>query len=396
MKIGIIGNMNNAYFSLTRYLRDEGYDCELLILSNEPAHFDPACDTFSTDYRLYCRHVNWGDPGDFLRQDFSVVKNDLSPYGLLIGNGPAPAYVAKIGRELDIFIPYGFDLYAYPFYRLVHPRRQLAYLAFARYQRRGIYKSQYMMFDRTNKLFEKAIERINRQGQRIVSPAPMIYYKDYENEVHQANTSEAFQKELRKLRQENELLFTQNTRQVWKRTSDVWSYKGNDLLFRGYAKFVENHPAIKVKLILFEYGVHVAESKKLIADLGIQDKVVWMPKMPRNQFMSVIGVSDLVIGELHHSWLTYGVAMEALCMGKPLLHKRIDKEFSADYPELYPMMHGHSSQSVYTALVDLATNRQQALAMGEKGREWFLSYCVSRPVAYLKKIIDQKNEAVNA
>ena len=48
MKIGIIGNMNNSYFSLARYLRDEGYDCELLIFTDEPEHFDPSCDTTST------------------------------------------------------------------------------------------------------------------------------------------------------------------------------------------------------------------------------------------------------------------------------------------------------------------------------------------------------------
>ena len=68
MKIGIIGNMNNAYFSLARYLRDEGYDCELLILANEPAHFDPLNDTFSDDYTTYCKHVSWGEPADFLKQ----------------------------------------------------------------------------------------------------------------------------------------------------------------------------------------------------------------------------------------------------------------------------------------------------------------------------------------
>ena len=70
MKIGIIGNMNNAYFSLCRYLRDAGYDCHLLIYKNEPDHFDPSCDTDSGDYLNYIKKVDWGEPSKFLSEDF--------------------------------------------------------------------------------------------------------------------------------------------------------------------------------------------------------------------------------------------------------------------------------------------------------------------------------------
>jgi glycosyltransferase involved in cell wall biosynthesis len=396
MKIGIIGNMNNSYFSLARYLRDEGIDCELLILADEPAHFDPACDTFSTDYTNYCRNVSWGEPGGFRKQDFAVVEKDLAPYNFLIGNGPAPAYVAKIGRKLDIFIPYGYDIYSLPFFRIVHPLRLLTYAAVRRYQRQGIKESSYILFDRTNNAFEKLINTLDYSGKRIVSPAPMIYHKDYEGGWQQLTTSDNFKLQLQQLRDEAEILLVQHSRQIWKNSSDFWSYKGNDLLIEGYGRFVKDNPALKIKLVLFEYGNDVGETKKLAAKWGLNDHIIWMPKMARNQLMAVLAASDMVIGELHHSWLTYGVAIEALCMGKPFMHKRIDKEFIADYPALYPMLHACSAASVYKGLSKLLHDKSDMKTMGLEGREWFLTYCVNRPVSSIKNIIDEKRVAIHA
>src|ERR1044071_457243 len=106
MKIGILGNMNNMYFSLARYLADEGYDCDLLVFEHEPPHFHPTADTFQAHLNFTVKHLAWGDYGRFFinrRQ----IENDLREYNFLIGNGTAPAFVNCIGRKLDLFIPYG-------------------------------------------------------------------------------------------------------------------------------------------------------------------------------------------------------------------------------------------------------------------------------------------------
>lgn len=396
MKIGIIGNMNNSYFALARYLRDEGYDCELLILTNEPDHFDPSCDTFSTGYRAYCRHVSWGDPADFLKQDFSQVKRDLAPYDFLIGNGPAPAYANRINRRLDVFMPYGYDLYSLPFLRLVHPRRQMAYVSVSIRQRRGIRQSRFVLFDRTNAAFEKRIAALGYKGTRIVSPAPMIYHRDYENGWREQLHFDPLLQKVAGWRAGADVLLVQHGRQLWKQSDDEWSYKGNHHLIEGYAAFLKNFPHVRSKLILLEYGNDVDETKKLIARLGIAGRVEWLPKMARNKLMAVLAQADMIVGELHHSWLSYGVALEALCLAKPFVHKRLDAEFAADYPELYPMFHAHSADSVCAALAKLVTDRALVQSVGEGGREWFLTYCVARPLNQLKKIIEQKKQAAHA
>src|SRR5918993_443400 len=119
MKIGIIGNMNNMYFPLARYLADEGYDCDLLLLNNEPSHFHPSADSFQQKFNFTIRQLTWGDPAHFFR-DRKHAEKDLSSYNFLIGSGTAPAFLNRMKRTLDLFIPYGEDLYIWPFAPLVH------------------------------------------------------------------------------------------------------------------------------------------------------------------------------------------------------------------------------------------------------------------------------------
>jgi glycosyltransferase involved in cell wall biosynthesis len=390
MKIGILGNMNNAYFSLSRYLRDKGYDCKLLIFKNEPEHFDPSCDTHSDDYRKYIKKLSWGDPADFLTVDLGKVREDLEEFDFLIGNGPAPAYVTRIGRKLDIFMPYGYDLYALPFIRMVHPLRLPAYVTIARYQRKGIGDSSYTLFDRTNKEFEKVFSKLHFKGKRIISALPMIYHKEYEPSGMDTSELVLSRIDLNKLRSENELLIVQHARQVWTKLPDQWSAKGNDELIKGYAQFLKAHPNKSSKLVLFEYGSSVEDTKKLITKLDIGDSVIWLSKMSRKDLMKVLALADLVIGELYHSWLTYGVVLEALCLGKPVMHYRNDAEFVHDYPDLYPMLNANSARMVFEGLSKLAANKSEVLSSGRKGKEWFLEFCVNRPINSIIKIIKEK------
>lgn len=395
MKIGIVGNMNNMYSSLTRYLLDKGYDCEQLIFDFEPEHFHPSCDMYESSLSLPCKKLSWGDPAGFLKQDWKKVASDLKKYDVLIGNGTAPAFITRIGRKLDLFIPYGDDIYALPFLRLVHPLRMAAYAVTAWYQRRGIRSTPVILFDKTNAAFEKVFTRLRYKGKRIVSPPPLIYHKEYEEEkILSLLSKHPYHEELETLRAENDLLVLQHVRQLWKPVHDQWNLKGNDRLIRGFASFLKQHPQVKAKLLLFEYGTHVVHSRELISALGIESKVWWFPKMPRKHLMPIIYFSDLIVGELYHSWLSYCVALEAICLGKPLMHKRNDAEFKDDYPLLYPIIYADSTETVLAGLNRFMDNRKEAVQIGIDARKWFLHYCVEKPLDHIVQIIKEKGEMI--
>lgn len=389
MKIGILGNMNNMYFSLARYLADEGYDCDLLLFDYEPEHFHPSADTFQTDFKLTVKQVSWGDPAHFLHKRKRVAA-ELKPYQFLIGCGTAPAFAHAAGRVLDLFIPYGDDLYSLPFNPLVKPVRQLAYLATAWHQRRGIRQCTCILFDKTNAAFDAVFQRLNYTGKRIVSPPPLFYSLEYENVRAAQDESNPFYTTLQTLRQQNNLLVLQHIRQVWTPRRDAWQMKGNHHLINGFAAFLAKNPSAKARLLLFEYGLDVEKTKTLIAARGLNEYVVWFPKTKRKNLMLFVRMCDVVVGELHHSWNTYCVVMEALAMGKPLLHKRNDAYLSDAYPELYPMLHASSAESVCLNLHKALTDPQAMTDMGNAGRNWFQRYCVERPLQQIRALIQEK------
>lgn len=379
---------------MARYLADDGYDCELLVFDNEPSHFHPDADTFDGHPNLRIKQVSWGDPAHFLKKGKQAAA-DMAPYSFLIGNGAAPAFAHAAGRVLDLFVPYGEDLYQYPFGHFVNPVRQVSYWTMAWHQLRGIRQCPYILFDKTNADFDKVFHRLKYKGKRITSPPPLFYSKEYDWRLKQNEQSNPYFTELQQLRNENELLVLQHIRQVWKQPRSGWNLKGNDRLIRGYAQFTEKHPACKTKLLLFEYGEDVNNTKKLIEDLQLTEYVRWFPKTLRKNLMSFIHTSDVVVGELHHSWNTYCVVLETLAMSKPLIHKRNDAYLADAYRELYPMLYGESAESVCRALQTVLENKTAAAEMGNKGRVWFENYCVEEPLRHIVRLIEEKQNGLH-
>ena len=112
--------------------------------------------------------------------------------------------------------------------------------------------------------------------------------------------------------------------------------------------------------------------------------------------MHFIKASDVVVGELFHSWNSYCATLETLAMGKPLIHKRNDADLREYYSELYPMIQASSADTVSKALQQVASDPCAAKQMGEGGRQWFLKYAVERPMQYIKQIISEKQLKRNA
>lgn len=391
MKIAVIGNMNNINFSLTRYLIDHGFDCTLFMFNDEPQHFHPSCDTYQKYFETYCKRLTWGAPASFLKQDFKRVEADLKDFDFLIGTGPAPAFLTRIGRNLDIFIPYGEDLYSLPFFTIVHPARMLSYWQTAYYQRKGIQSTPYIIFDRSSATIEQLFSKFKYTGKRIVCTPPLLYHKEYKKcNLNKSETKNPYYRQIQEIRNKNDLVVFQYIRQVWKYTRDKWASKGNDKLIRGFATFVKMHPEVKITLVLLEYGIHILDTKHLIEKLQIQQHVVWFPKMPRKYIMHFINLCDVVVGELFHSWITYCAALECLCLGKPIMHKRIDKQFNSEYSELYPMLFADSSETVLEGLKKVLNNKEEVRQMGLKGQEWFLKYGIHKPIAEIINIIKEK------
>jgi glycosyltransferase involved in cell wall biosynthesis len=379
MRVACIGNMNNNFFALARYLRDNGISADVMILDYESAHFHPSHDCYDRSYQSFTKRLTWGGAFGFAGTPAQTIADDLRPYDFLIGCGTAPAYVERIGRRLDIFMPYGDDIYRLPFFRLVNPRHQVSFLLCSRAQLAGIRNSRVIWFDAVNPETEAVLDRIGGSAKRIRMGIPMLYTPLYDPaHIAEHRHQTHWAKEFESVRRQSDLLVFHHSRLYWKRGG--WNQKDNDRLVRGFARFARERRDVRPKLILLEYGEDVEATRALIRDLEIEPFVEWFPLMARKDLMVGLSMADLATGEFHRSWLSCGTIYEALAMAKPLLHYRQDHLYAADYPELYPMVNITTDHDVHKALADFVARPEEFRDMGARGRQWLRKYVLDPAV----------------
>lgn len=414
-RIALLGNMNNNFFNLCRYLRDNQIDATLLMFPFESDHFLPAADSFDESYRDYVKWLGWGNPYEVHKVSARIIEKDLKDYDFIIGCGTAPAYLNKIPRKLDLFMPYGSDLYHYPFHNMLTPRelvsfvisrlrRQrpsaslspgykkslLGYLPFVWRQRRGIKQSRNVAFVTSESHFyAAALRKLGYQRPRLPISVPMVYEPQYRKaELIKRSLESSNYERFHQLRSQFDFLIFAHSRHCWKNEKDPGSFKGNDRLFIGFSEFLKQFPG-KAAIATFEYGSDFLESKALCRSLGIQDAVFWFPLMERKEIMLGLSQADLVVGNLcEKSSILYGVVYESMALSKPLMHflpPDINRNQS-----LYPMIQAGSAAEVARALRHYSKDPARLAEIGRQANQWFLKHCVTEPLCKIIGLIDQK------
>ncbi|OPY15546.1 MAG: Glycosyl transferases group 1 [Syntrophus sp. PtaB.Bin001] len=398
MKVAFLGNMNNNHFAMARFLRDRGVDAEVLLFDNEIAHFHPLSDTYDLSYMDFCRQLVWGSLGSVLNTPCAQIKEDLASYDILIGCGLAPAWCNRIGFHLDIFVPYGDDLWKETFYRLVNPVRIAQSWMMVHYQRRGIPQSRVFHMDYTNDLYESQHRKYKGNSERWFMGLPMVYTGIYNPiSVRQLSDRSHWWYEFKRFREQYELMVFLHVRHVWGGSPHDPNQKGIDKLLHGWALFKKKHPAIKAVLVTLEYGKDVHKSKKLIQELGIADSVAWMPMMYRKDLMVGLAMADIACSEFANSWICSGVLYESLAMGKPILAYRNDDLYKDYYPEFYPIMNANDPEGIAERLNEYLESPAAFKAMGEQGRQWYEKYIVEAVIGkYMRYIETRETQCIAA
>ena len=399
MKIACIGNMNNAFFSLTRYLRDQGLDAHLLTLSSEPVHFSPEADSYTDEYKKYTHALNWSRlPTTFSLTKKKDILDAIKGYDFIIACDAAPAYLARVGRKVDLFIPYGSDIHTLPHFNLfdVPWQRAHRYYQISKYQRKAIKNTRIMSLESTNPEFEtQFVNTVPMDGRRLNVTCPFIYYPQYENGEMEAyaGKSDLFAR-FKNVREAHDLVVFQHSRQEWIENGGlevaphVWS-KGNDKLIRGFASFTKNYPQVKSALILFEYGGCVNKSKELIDKLGIKSKVSWFPISYRKDIMLCISMIDVGVGELGISWFSYGTILEFMALRKPVMHFRDDRAYAEKI--LYPMINASTDEQVFEGIVNIYSSKKESADIGDGGYHWLKENAIEKPLQEYIALIKGKN-----
>ena len=388
MKVALIGNMNNNFYSFFRYFKDLKIDVELLIFKNEPKIFDLKNDEPNKVSRIKIKKLSWGDRFDLIKTPKIKIYNDLKKYDVLIGCGLSPAFCYKAGLYLDIFVPYGADIYYFTKFNLTYPKNLLSLFYTSYYQKKGLKKCKIWHLPLTNHLYEDVFNKYKGRAKRWIDGIPYVYHKAY-NKNFIKNKTKANLKKFLNIRKRKKIILFSPSRLVWGRNKSDPNDKGTDILLKGIKIFKEKNLNTSISLILMNYGPDLIKTKKLIEKLNLKKEVVLLKRQPRINILYMMKLSDIVCTQFKNSWLSYGVIFEALAMSKIVMAYRNDNLYKKNYKSLYPIINVNKPEKINHHLSKYIENKSKYLGMGKKGRKWYMKFCVRQT---FKKYISYFND----
>ena len=151
-----------------------------------------------------------------------------------------------------------------------------------------------------------------------------------------------------------------------------WGLKGNDRLLRAFARF-HRESAQNPILILCDWGQEADRTARLVAELGLQARVVWTPPLNKMKLIDHYNAADVVFDQFTIG--TFGtVTPEAMACGKPVvLHfDRAVHEWC--YPEMPPVLAAQTEDEIFMRMVELGDDHGYREAVGQASREWVVKH----------------------
>lgn len=162
-----------------------------------------------------------------------------------------------------------------------------------------------------------------------------------------------------------------------------WEYKGNDVLFRAFARLAERQPGIR--LVLTEWGDDVEKSKSLVSELNIDSKVLWLPLGSKPIVARRQRAADVIVDQL--SMASFGTCiMESMAAAKPVIARYEAPDMPAEQYEPPPILSASTEQSVLSRL-EQCLDTAFKIDRGKASRDWMLKWCSHHTKA--SKMIDQ-------
>jgi hypothetical protein len=393
MKIALVDNMNNNFFSIARYLRDDDIDAHLYIMQNTQNHFLPQNDTFK-DIETY----NWihNFPiknklqyylGTYRKEVYKTFKD----YDLVIACGYSLSFLKSSGIDVDIFIPYGSDLRTSPFLQSakeqylstsikLYPKTFIKRFFFKKikfFHMKAVKEAAVILVYAPIKIMQDPLKKLNVNS--INEQMPMLYNKENINKISIRKYLDI--NKITKLEESKFVVFN-HSRQAWatnnNKLNDFNKYLGikrNDRVIKAFAKFVNSTKLTNPLLVLFKYGPDIKQSKNLIQDLGIEKYTIWLPVTPRKVILMLLKKYATFGTDQYRENISDGLsgtAFEVLDSGVPLMghHSHQDLPENKWYLES-PIIDVLTEDDIYEVFKDYENNQSKYNEIGIKSKEWF-------------------------
>lgn len=148
--------------------------------------------------------------------------------------------------------------------------------------------------------------------------------------------------------------------------------KGNDIFYEGLARFIKD-VAPRAAVVAVEWGANVSESKALLRELGIADRVKWIAPQHSRNMLRYIDACDLVVDQF--SIGAFGTTMpKGMPLGKPAMCYVDPELHSWCLPEMPPIINARTVDEVFAGLKRAYQDPQWLRELGTQGRSWYEQY----------------------
>ncbi|MCK5578384.1 MAG: glycosyltransferase family 4 protein, partial [Planctomycetes bacterium] len=153
-----------------------------------------------------------------------------------------------------------------------------------------------------------------------------------------------------------------------------WYWKGSDSFLKAYAKVVEKTK--DVILLLTHWGDDLKKSKALIEELGIQNRVAFIPILSKKRLIKYLHAADAVIDHFFEGgW--YGTStLEAMACGRPVLIYLDEAKFRerSFFDEMPPVCNAYEPDEIARQMEELIKDPGRCRDIGRASRDWVVKY----------------------
>lgn len=162
------------------------------------------------------------------------------------------------------------------------------------------------------------------------------------------------------------------SRQHWDaRRHPDWD-KGNDVLIRGFARFVKD-VCPHAGLVLVDWGQTVEASKALLEELGVTNRTLWIAPVPNQVMVRYIRACDVLADQFTLG--VFGSTMpKALMLGVPAMLFLDQDKHRWCFDEMPPVLGGKNCDEVFEGLTSLYRRPELAHDLARRGQAWYRKY----------------------
>lgn len=150
-----------------------------------------------------------------------------------------------------------------------------------------------------------------------------------------------------------------------------WEIKGNDKFIKAFAQILKHN--INAVLLIPGWGQEVNRTKKLCADLQIDNRVSWLRPLSERTLVKYYQAADFVLDQFQLG--VFGqTTPKAMSCGKAVLTSYVKDLHDWCFSEHPPLVACSSEKEIFDAMHNMCVSSSARAQTGEAGRAWVIQH----------------------